>query len=248
MTATIIPVILLLACNSVFGIHGSVKNGDGKMDVFELPNDIGPESYDLTINPIFTNFTFQGDVTIVIVIKAHSTKVITLNSKDLSIVNVSVSDVQSSRPISVANIVEVPKNEQLEIHVKEHLVSGLKYVLKISFAGKLRDDKTGFYKSSHIYERKDTRWSAITHFYPKYARRAFPCFDEPSIKVPFKISVMREYYQRASSNMPLSKTDYYGDCVGRKCDPGSKVYDRFETTPPISTNLVSFYVGEFPRG
>ncbi|XP_050432825.1 uncharacterized protein LOC126840878 [Adelges cooleyi] len=249
MTATIITVILLIFCNSVFGIDEPVKNGDAKMDVFKLPNDIMPESYDLTIDPNFEgpheNFTFQGDVTIVVAIKAQSTRVITLNSKDLSIVNVSVSDVQSRRLISVVDIVEMTKNEQLEIHVKEDLVSGQKYYLKISFAGKLRNDMTGFYKSSYT-ENNATKWLAVTQFEPTYARRAFPCYDEPSIKVPFDIKVIRRYDQIALSNMPLNQTDT-GRCAGSICKPGDKVVDRFYTTPPVSTYLVSFYVGEFQK-
>ena len=47
---------------------------------------------------------------------------------------------------------------------------------------------------------------AITKLKPAYARRVFPCFDEPDFKAKFAITIVHLQNLTAISNMPIEKT------------------------------------------
>ena len=47
---------------------------------------------------------------------------------------------------------------------------------------------------------------AVSVFQPIFARRAFPCFDEPAMKATFTVTIIREGQYNALSNMPKYKT------------------------------------------
>ena len=68
------------------------------------------------------------------------------------------------------------------------------------FNGNLTDDNFGFYNPRSVVESP----IATTKFKATFARKAFPCFDEPAFKARFTIVVVRptEDYI-ALSNMPI---------------------------------------------
>ena len=64
----------------------------------------------------------------------------------------------------------------------------------------------GFYKSVYTNGRGEKVPIATSKFQPTYARRAFPCFDEPSFKSTFTVTLVKpsDGYI-ALSNMPVKQ-------------------------------------------
>lgn len=58
------------------------------------------------------------------------------------------------------------------------------------------------------------RYLAATVFRPGAARRAFPCFDEPHLRAPFRISVFRDRFHIGLSNSIVHATDDVGFYMG----------------------------------
>jgi alanyl aminopeptidase len=81
-------------------------------------------------------------------------------------------------------------------------------------------------------------WYVVSQFEPFSARRAFPCFDEPGWKTPWKISIDAPAGDAVIANTPESGVE---DLAER---PGWRRH-RFAVTQPLPSYLVAFAVGPF---
>jgi alanyl aminopeptidase len=84
-----------------------------------------------------------------------------------------------------------------------------------------------------VYRVKD---AVFSKFEAIYARRAFPCFDEPDLKIPFDVTLTVPTADVAIGNMPIVSTESASATTKRV---------KFATTPPLPTYLVAFAVGPF---
>lgn len=82
------------------------------------------------------------------------------------------------------------------------------------------------------------RYIATSKFEPTFARQSFPCFDEPSMKAKYKISLISPNNDgyHALSNMNVEKIENYTD--------GLQKYI-FAESVPMSTYLAVFIVSDF---
>ncbi len=105
-------------------------------------------------------------------------------------------------------------------------------VLHIAYRGKINARS-----SAGVFKNKvGDSWYAFTQFESIDARRAFPCFDEPSFKIPWQVTLHVPREQMALSNTPAAaETD----------EPHGMKAVRFEETRPLPSYLVAFAVGPF---
>ncbi|KAA8528872.1 hypothetical protein F0562_036227 [Nyssa sinensis] len=199
-----------------------------------LPKFLLPKRYDIKLKPDLIACKFSGTVHISVDVVAD-TKFIVLNAAELAIHSNSVRFL-AQYGSKVLEALEVQLFGDDGIMVAEfayNLPIGVG-VLSIAFEGTLNDKMKGFYKSTyeHNGEKKNM---AVTQFEPVDARRCFPCWDEPSCKATFKITLEVPSELVALSNMPIAEQKVEGKL--------KTVY--YQESPIMSTYLVAVVIGLF---
>ncbi len=196
-----------------------------------MPKHIYPTNYKIILEPDFESFTFSGKETIDIVV-LKNTKEIILHSKDIKIETVEI--FYDKKQEFAKNISYDIKREIAKFTFKNLVPKG-KVSLVIVFEGIINDHLRGFYRSKYEVDGQ-VKHIATTQFEPTDARRAFPCFDEPSHKATFEVSLtIREGHMAISNTISGSIRQHEG---------GYKIVD-FVPTPKMSTYLLAFIIGEF---
>uniref|UniRef100_A0A672QLT0 Aminopeptidase n=1 Tax=Sinocyclocheilus grahami TaxID=75366 RepID=A0A672QLT0_SINGR len=132
------------------------------------------------------------------------------------------------------------ETQYLVIQLEGKLKPGKDYWLYTEFTGKLADDLEGFYRSEYMEDGgKSEKIIAITQMQATYARKAFPCFDEPGMKAVFHIPLIHDLGTTALSNSQEIKTENViidGMAITRTI---------FGPIKRTSTNLIAFVVSDF---
>lgn len=193
---------------SVFVAGKLTTFGKWKELTYHLPNDTHPISYDITVHSRIDllDFNFSGVIKIGVVVD-NSTREIVLHSKNLDIskIHLERNINGTSVPVGVEKFIHDKVRDFLKITSSESAFSvGEQLNLTISYNGTLGDD-VGFYKTYYVNESGNKTWFAVTYFPPIDARLAFPCYDEPRYKTPFKIQIIHGKGFKALSNMPIEE-------------------------------------------
>lgn len=205
-----------------------------------LTKSVLPVHYKLTIHPDLDAFTFSGTEIIDVVIQSP-TKTLTLHSADIEILS-AFWEVGKSK-LMEAKITYSPKQETVTFAFPKTIQKG-KGKLHLEFRGLITEKLRGFYRSQYTHNGK-TKHLATTQFESTDARRAFPCFDEPSHKAIFELSLIIPNHLTAISNTIESvKKLNKATPAGVEHDENLKVV-HFEPTPKMSTYLLAYVVGEF---
>ena len=197
-----------------------------------LPDSVRPVCYRLSLEPDLAAFTFAGRAEIE-ADAAEPTSQVTLNAAELSIASASAETPDGA--VVEADAIDLDaKAERATLRFPSPIPAG-RVVLRMEFAGVLNDQLCGFYRSKYTDAAGAERSLAATQFEATDARRAFPCWDEPAIKAAFEVTLVAPEDLQALSNMPVARVEPAGD--GKKAVA-------FERTPPMSTYLLAFVVGD----
>ena len=192
-------------------------------------NVVCPIRYSLCLEPDLVHFRFSGKVDIELQ-SWQPVEQVVLNILELAVWSCKLQI--GDKKIPCAFQIN-PKKEELKIDLPETMFGT--FSLTIDYQGWINDKMAGFYRST-FETSGQKRYIAVTQFQESDARRAFPCMDHPSQKAVFDIKMIVDADLVALSN---------GPAVEEKPLAGGKKQVRFETTPPMSTYLLFFGVGEF---
>jgi puromycin-sensitive aminopeptidase len=198
---------------------------------FRLPPTVVPTRYDIRLEPDFGTATFSGEETVTVTVRETVSEIV-LNAAELAIQSVSIEDpggtvVQGSAALEEAN-------ERARLLFPTPISPG-EWRLKLRFTGTLNDRLHGFYRSTYRDTAGVSHTLAATQFEATDARRGFPCWDEPTLKAVFGITLVVPEGLAAISNTAVVSEAPAG--------PG-KTAVAFADTIRMSTYLVAFVVGE----
>ncbi|XP_077536164.1 aminopeptidase N-like [Haemaphysalis longicornis] len=125
--------------------------------------------------------------------------------------------------------------EMLKIETDTPLERHVTYTLSIEFAGSIKSATRGIFKT-HFVTENERVMVISTQFLPTYARKVFPCFDEPGYRTTFDLAVVRPRKFRTFSNMPLARSEERSKDF---------VADYFERTPKMATHNLVFVTGPY---
>jgi len=204
------------------------ENAKPQPPAFRLGDAATPLEYGATlaIDPKATQFS--GEVRITMRINRY-TPVLWVNATGLTIDSASFEQENRSLPVSV-----VPGGDDFVGFAARgpHFSPGIA-TARIRYHGSYERATRGLFRQE---ERGDAY--VLSQFESIHARRAFPCFDEPGWKTPWRLVIDAPASEVVVSNTPQVRT---------AATPGRQGWTRHEfgITKPLPTYLVALAVGPF---
>ncbi len=191
-----------------------------------LPTAVRPQSAELRFELDPRKPAFRGEARYALQLD-RATRTLELHAADLAITRATA---RSDGRVAKARIELRPRDERVCLHFERPLAAGA-VRLELAFRGRVRRDLRGLYRSTD----RENPWLA-TQLCPTDARRFFPAFDEPALKLRYRIAATVPADQTVLSNAPVE----FEEDAGR----GRKTV-HFAPTPPLSAYLIALLVGPF---
>ncbi|CAD5225948.1 unnamed protein product [Bursaphelenchus xylophilus] len=197
----------------------------------KLPTFAYPTAYSIYLKPDINTFNCLGKVTITINI-VESTNLLQLHAEKLKFTDVSLV-LESGKALERPSLRFDETWSLLFVDLGSKIEPQL---IKLTFEYEftLNEHLNGFYRSNYKDSEGKQKCLLSTFLCPTYARKVFPCYDEPIYKATFQVELEVSKGLTALSNMPVESQIEKDD---------TKLF-KYVTSPPMSTYLVAFAVGE----
>ncbi|XP_027508320.1 aminopeptidase Q [Corapipo altera] len=213
--------------------------------VRRLPRHLLPLRYELELWPRVRPgqagpFSFRGQVNITVLCR-QDTDAAVLHSAGLQSRGAAVRGPLPglSAAVEVAGLRQEEEDEVAVLELRGRLRAGSRYVLQLGFQGLLEDDLVGLFLTRYTDQGRSSMLIA-SQMEPTYARRVYPCFDEPAMKATFNIRIVHDPSYVALSNMPAIGVSEMKDENGSLW-----TVTTFNTSLKMSTYLTAFVVCDF---
>jgi len=185
-----------------------------------LGNDVVPLAQSIALDVDPRKDDYSGSTTVDVQVKKPVTSFL-IHAVDLTASTITLDDVALTQAKG--------QDGTLQLTAPAPLTAG-RHVLKIAFTNKYNRQAVGLYKTISKGEPYlFTQLEAID------ARRAFPCWDEPGFKIPYRLTVTIPDFDDAVSNTPIASESKAN---------GTKTI-AFAQTKPLPSYLIALAVGQF---
>lgn len=202
--------------------------------VTRLYEQFQPENYQLELALDRDAMAFSGTVTIRGKKTGRPSQRLTFHQKELKITSAKIikHDKKGDKELSVKRVNNQNSLDEVRLHANEMVYPG-EYTVTMEFAGQIKHEMNGIYPCPFKHDGKEKILLA-TQFESHYARKAFPCIDEPEAKATFDLTLTTPKNEVTLSNTPAK----------RQAVVGQNSVTTFETTPRMPTYLLAFVTGE----
>jgi aminopeptidase N len=201
-----------------------------------LPKGVVPLAYRLDLVPDLETLGFTGAEQIDIDV-TQATDTVTLNANELSFSHVALLGEDGA----AANVTLDAKLQTASFHFPHALAAG-HHTLEIAYAGTITPQPRGLYYNDFDSPQGRQRM-LVTQFEDTDARDMLPCWDEPSFKATYHLSVVLPKSFAAISNTPIEAE--HADGADAKGAALKKV--TFGQTPKMSSYLLVLSAGPLER-
>ena len=201
--------ILLLGWQSLFHNQDYVPAtlrpiGIARVPSARLPTAVRPLHYDLSILSDLEHLQFYGGVNITLHVEQPTSVVEFHAGADLKMGDVRIATHSGEY---AAPPLRIPDRERVRVLLPRRLETDELAHILVSFRAPIDHSMRGYYYSTWRHDGESGHY-ALTQFEPTSARRAFPCWDEPSHKATYTFRMLHRTNTTALANMPSVRSQH----------------------------------------